>query len=95
MRRALAGVWIAIVLACATPAVAYSVAPTEPPPPTLAGGRSLSECISAAPKPGCVTSTTTDTNQMITFAVLMTGMAFIGWRIARSVRRRDASRPPS
>ncbi len=91
MRRAFAGVWIAIVLACAIPVIAFAVAPTEPTPPTLAGGRSLAECISAAPKPGCVTSTSTDVNQMITFGVLMSGMAFIGWRIARGVRRRDAA----
>lgn len=91
MRRAFVGVWIAIVLACAAPAHVGAVAPTEPPPPTLAGGRSLSECISSAPKPGCVTRTSSDMNQIITFAVLMTGMAFIGWRIARSVRRRDTS----
>ena len=91
MRRAFAGVWIAIVLACSAPGLAFAVAPTEPPPPTLAGGRSLAECISSAPKPGCVTRTSSDSHQIVTFAILMSGMAFIGWRIARSVRRRDTS----
>ncbi len=89
-----ATVWIAVVLAGANPAFAAGPgrATTEPPPPTLAEGRSLSECISAAPKPGCVTRTSTDAHQLITFVILMGGMAFIGWRIARSVRRRDAGR---
>jgi hypothetical protein len=95
MRRAFAGVWIAVVLsaaflACPSSGYATTANPTEPPPPTLAGGRSLSECISSAPRPGCVTRTDSDSHQVITFAILMLGMAFIGWRIARSVRRRDA-----
>lgn len=61
-------------------------------PITLAGGRTLGECISAAPKPGCTTRSETDNHQVIVFGVLIAGMAFIGWRVARGVRRGDAQR---
>ncbi len=108
MRRANARVWIVILLLCAipalavnpSPATAYStepaattVPPTQEPSPTLAGGRTLAECINSAPRPGCVTRTDTDTHQLATFTILMVGMAFIGWRVFRSVRRRDRSAP--
>ena len=35
-----------------------------------------------------------DSHALLTFGVLVAGLTFIGWRIARSVKRRDAPRTP-
>jgi hypothetical protein len=52
----------------------------------------IGDCVSALPRPGCGNEIRGDSHSMITFGVLMAGLAFIGWRIARSVRRRDGGR---
>lgn len=49
----------------------------------------IGDCVSALPRPGCGNEIRGDSHAMLTFGVLMAGLAFIGWRIARSVRRRD------
>jgi hypothetical protein len=41
------------------------------------------------PRPGCGSKAQGGWHQALTFAVLMLGMAFIGWRIFRSVKHRD------
>ena len=69
----------------------YLASTTEPPPITILGGRSTSACVSAAPRPGCVTSESTDNHQVAVFVAMALGMAFIGWRIARGVRRQRAA----
>ena len=69
----------------------YIADTTEPPPVTILGGRSTSECVSSAPRPGCVTSESTDNHQVAVFSAMALGMAFIGWRIARGVRRQRAA----
>ncbi|MFN6121473.1 MAG: hypothetical protein ACK5CE_17840 [Actinomycetes bacterium] len=57
----------------------------------------IGDCVSALPRPGCGNEIRGDSHSMLTFGVLMAGLAFIGWRIARSVRRRDGgpARPPA
>ena len=53
----------------------------------------IGDCVSSLPRPGCGNEIRGDGHAMLTFAVLVAGLSFIGWRIARSVRRRDAPRP--
>jgi MYXO-CTERM domain-containing protein len=83
-----------------------------PPPvttvPAAAGGdvvvdndfipenRNLSECVSALPKPGCGSSARGGWRQGAVLGVLVLGLAFITWRIIRSVRRNrpDRAGPP-
>jgi hypothetical protein len=49
----------------------------------------LGDCVSSMPRPDCGSESHGGPHQLITFAVLMLGMAFIGWRIFRSVRRQE------
>ena len=51
----------------------------------------LGDCVSSMPRPDCGSESHGGPHQLITFAVLMLGMAFIGWRIFRSVRRQERS----
>lgn len=53
----------------------------------------IGDCVSSLPRPGCGNEIRGDSHAMLTFAVLVAGLSFIGWRITRSVRRRDAPRP--
>jgi hypothetical protein len=57
--------------------------------PFIPADQNLSTCVSSLPRPGCGTDAQGGWRQAITFGVLMLGMAFIGWRVFRSVRRRD------
>lgn len=55
--------------------------------------RDLSECISAAPKPGCGREPTHAGDrggslQLVLFGLVVAAMAGIGWRIVASVRAR-------
>ncbi len=53
----------------------------------------IGDCVSSLPRPGCGNEIRGDGHSMLTFGVLVAGLSFIGWRIGRSVRRRDAPRP--
>ncbi len=58
--------------------------------------RSLAECISSNPRPGCGREPTSSGDrggwqQLVLFGVMMSGIAVIFWRVSRAVRRRDAS----
>ena len=52
--------------------------------------RQISDCISAAPKPGCGSESRSDYHQWLVFVVLIGGMAFVGWRIVAGARRQRA-----
>lgn len=54
----------------------------------------LGDCVSSVPRPDCGSESHGGSGQAITFAVLMLGMAFIGWRIFRSVRRQERADQP-
>lgn len=54
----------------------------------------IGDCLSSLPRPGCGTEASSSGATLITFGVLVAGLAFIGWRIARGVRQRDAGRSP-
>jgi MYXO-CTERM domain-containing protein len=58
--------------------------------------RNLSECVSALPKPGCGSSARGGWRQGAILGVLVVALAFITWRIVRSVRRNrpDPAGPP-
>ena len=79
-----------------TATVTATGAATEPPPPPVTDnefipvGRDLSECITAAPKPGCGSEARSDWHQGLVLGVMIAGLVFVGWRIIRGVRRREA-----
>jgi hypothetical protein len=82
--------------------VAASTPPPNPPPTTLAENpfiprdQNISDCVSALPRPGCGSEAQGGWRQTLVFGVVLAGLAFIGWRIVRSLRRRDTGRvPPS
>ena len=57
--------------------------------------RSLTECISSNPPPGCGRVPTSPGDrggwqQLVLFGVMMGGIAVIFWRVSRAVRTRDA-----
>lgn len=71
---------------------------SESPDPTtndfLDLERSLTECISSNPPPGCGRAPTSPGDrggwqQLVLFGVMMGGVSVIFWRVARAVRRRD------
>ena len=60
--------------------------------PFIPEDANIGDCVSSLPRPGCGTEASTSGKTALTFGVLMAGMAFIGWRVARGVRQRDRSR---
>ena len=50
----------------------------------------VSDCIGTVERPNCGSETKGGWQQALTFGVLIAGMSFIGWRVVRSVRARDA-----
>ncbi len=85
---------VLLSLGSAGTAVASTVPPTVPPITAVENeyipeGANLGDCVSSLPRPGCGSESRSGPIQLITFGVLMSAMAFIGWRIFRSVRQRD------
>ena len=74
------------------------IAPTsETSVPDILNGMDYSACVGLYPKPGCgtkpvLTGDRGGTMQIAVFGILIAGMAFIGFRIARSVMSRDRER---
>ena len=50
----------------------------------------VSSCVGTLERPDCGSKSKGGWRMYLTFAVLMAGMGFIGWRIARGVKARDA-----
>src|SRR4051812_12534681 len=77
---------------CGTPVV-RGASPVLAPPTTdndlIPTDQNLSDCVGTLERPDCGSSSKSDVNMYITFAVLMGGMAFIGWRVAIAIRKRD------
>ena len=74
---------------------------TEAPPSTVPDStinefipeqRAISDCISAAPKPGCGSESRSDWHQWLVFIALAGGMAFVGWRVVSGLRRSGPER---
>jgi hypothetical protein len=49
----------------------------------------LTDCVGLVERPNCGSSDKGGWRTYLAFAILMAGMAFIGWRISRAVRARD------
>jgi hypothetical protein len=67
----------------------------SPPPPVtdnvfIPDDRDLGECITAVPKPGCGSEARSDWHQGLVLGLMIAGLVFVGWRIVRGVRRREA-----
>jgi hypothetical protein len=80
----------------ATATTAASTATTDPSladNPFLPEDVNLGDCVSSLPRPGCGTEASTSGKTQITFLVLLLGLVFIGWRVARGVRQRDTKSP--
>ena len=56
--------------------------------------QNVGTCIGAVDRPDCGSKSKGGWRMYLTFAVLMSGMGFIGWRIARSIRQRDSVMNP-
>ncbi len=67
---------------------------SQPPPTTdnvfIPNDRDLGECITAVPKPGCGSDARSDWHQGLVLGLMVAGLVFVGWRIVRGVRRREA-----
>ena len=57
--------------------------------PFIPENANIGDCVSSMPRPECGSEARSSTGQWLTFGVLMAGMAFIGWRIFRGVRKND------
>lgn len=74
--------------------------PADPPtPPTInefiPEDRSIGDCISALPKPGCGSEARGGWRQSLILVAILGGLGFIGWRVVRSARlaRAHAEQP--
>jgi len=83
----------------AIPSQALAVTDPEPPVDTrpvvaendfMPTDRSLSECLSVLPKPGCGSEARGGWAQTAVFIALIGGLGIIGTRIVIGIRRRDA-----
>lgn len=74
-------------------------APTTSQPPVvtdnefLPENRDITDCVSAVPKPGCGSKARGGWRQGLVALALLAGLCFIGWRIAKGVRRPARSHP--
>jgi len=50
----------------------------------------IGSCVGTLERPDCGSKSKGGWRMYLTFAVLMSGMGFIGWRIGRSIKARDA-----
>lgn len=53
----------------------------------------VTNCIGTVEQANCGGKARADGHTYLVFGVLAAGMAFIGWRIARGIRARDAANP--
>jgi hypothetical protein len=72
-----------------TTVAADQSAPSATDNPFLPENENVSDCLSALPPPDCGSEDRGGSGQYFAFGAMLLGMAFIGWRIARGVRRRD------
>jgi hypothetical protein len=91
LRRAVAVLAVVLVAVLAGhPVAAASVPPTDPPVVAdneFVPERDLSDCVSAVPQPNCGSEAKGGWRQALVFGVVVVALAFVGWRIARTVRR--------
>jgi hypothetical protein len=85
---------VAIVLIAASPTL-HAVASTPPssPPVTndlLPQNNDLSNCIGTVEQANCGSKARADGHTYLVFLALILGLTFIGWRITKGVKARDA-----
>jgi hypothetical protein len=90
------------VVAAPPPAAAVTTVTGTPPtdPPFVTDNdflpeRDLSECVSAMPQPNCGSESKGGWRQALVFGVVVAALAFVGWRIIRTVRRNRREMEPS
>ncbi len=59
--------------------------------PYLPVRENVSDCFGAVERPDCGSKAKGGWQMYLTFAVLIAGMSFIGWRVVRGVKARDAA----
>ena len=73
--------------------------PPTPPPVTfnefLPEDRSLGDCISAVPKPGCGSEARGGWHQTLVFLAIVLGLAVIAWRVVASARKAKQAQLPA
>jgi hypothetical protein len=52
--------------------------------------QNVSSCVGTLERPNCGSKSKGGWRMYLTFAVLIAGLSFVGWRVVRSVRARDA-----
>ncbi len=93
---------LAIVLTTtvpAVPAVATTPPATEQPTTSepvatndlIPQNNNVTDCIGTVERPNCGSKARADGHTYLVFLALAAGLAFIGWRIARGVKARDAA----
>ena len=100
--RFLVAVLVAVTAVLVSPAAAGTTPPDQTPPdpttepaptttaiPFLPEREDVSDCFSALPPPNCGSEDRGGSGQWLAFGAMVLGTVFIGWRIVRSVRRRD------
>jgi hypothetical protein len=68
----------------------------DAPPATndlIPDNNDVTNCIGTVEQANCGGKARADGHTYLVFGVLAAGMAFIGWRIARGIRARDAANP--
>jgi hypothetical protein len=101
MRRALVAVLLSVGLFVGAPVAAAGTGTDqgEPPPVTVneffPTDRSLGDCLSALPRPGCGSEARGGMHQTAVFGVMVLGLGVIGTRIVVGIRRRDRENVPS
>ncbi len=83
----------------AVPAVATTPPATEQPTTSepvatndlIPQNNNVTDCIGTVERPNCGSKARADGHTYLVFLALAAGLAFIGWRIARGVKARDAA----
>jgi hypothetical protein len=96
-------VTIAAMVAMAAMVPSSNVAATAPPTTEapvvtndlLPQNNDVSNCVGTVESANCGSKARADGHTYLVFLALTLGLAFIGWRIARGVKARDAAHDPA
>jgi hypothetical protein len=96
----LAAILLPLSVSAASVTASDTVPPTDTRPVVTANDfmpteRSLSDCLSVLPKPGCGSEARGGWAQTAVFVALIGGLGVIGTRIVIGIRRRDAALQPT
>jgi len=86
-----AGADAASPVALPTVPAATAAAPDDTVNEFLPEDRSIGDCISAAPRPGCGSKSQGGWHQYLVLIALVAGLGVIGWRIVAGVRTNQPS----